>query len=404
MSSYPLLSVIGIEIEYMLVDCNTLNVRPISDIILQELAGVQAEVVEMGDIALSNELVLHVLEFKNNGPKPIDAPLGFQFQQAIETLHPVLQQHNLQLLPTGAHPWMNPLLETKRWPHGNNAIYQQYDAIFDCRGHGWSNLQSMHVNLPFANDEEFNQLHNAVRLLLPLLPALAASTPYLERSYSGWQCNRLQYYDTNQARIPAISGDIIPEFVGSEQAYKETILQPMYAAISSFDPEKLLQYEWLNSRAAIPKFDYNALEIRIIDTQECTSANIAIARAVWAIVSNWIEQSDYYLANPCSTLLLKDLYHKTKKDGLAVAVDGRELIQQWQLPYADYDCRQIWYQLIDKASSKLDLKSQRALEHMLSHGNLSQRLVRTLGASPSRDQMHHTYQRLAHCLRDDAMF
>ncbi len=63
-----------------------------------------------------------------------------QFQIAIIQIQPLLKQHNLQLLPTGAHPWMNPQTETKRWPHGNKTIYQQYDKIFNCQGHGWANL------------------------------------------------------------------------------------------------------------------------------------------------------------------------------------------------------------------------------------------------------------------------
>src|SRR5690242_3819839 len=117
MSDYPLFSVLGIEIEYMLVDRDSLNIQPKSDLLLQALAGEQTNEVELGDISASNELVMHVLELKNNGPKPPDAPIAEQFQQTIEKLEPLLQQYNLQLLPTGAHPWMNPLTETKRWPH-----------------------------------------------------------------------------------------------------------------------------------------------------------------------------------------------------------------------------------------------------------------------------------------------
>ena len=39
MSDYSLFSVIGIEIEYMLVDKTSLNIQPKSDVILKELAG-----------------------------------------------------------------------------------------------------------------------------------------------------------------------------------------------------------------------------------------------------------------------------------------------------------------------------------------------------------------------------
>ena len=83
------------------------------------------------------------------------------------------------LLPTAMHPWMDPHTETLLWPHGNRDIYHTYNRIFNCQGHGWSNLQSVHVNLAFKGDEEFGRLHGAIRLLLPLLPALAITSPCL---------------------------------------------------------------------------------------------------------------------------------------------------------------------------------------------------------------------------------
>ena len=43
----------------------------------------------------------------------------------------------------------------------------------------------MHVNLPFADDAQFARLHAAIRLVLPLLPALAASSPIAEGSVIG---------------------------------------------------------------------------------------------------------------------------------------------------------------------------------------------------------------------------
>src|SRR5580704_6038393 len=177
MSDFPILSVLGIEIEYMLVDKESLDIRPQSDVILSALAGELTNEVKLGDIAISNELVMHVLELKNNGPKPPTEPIHEYFQNTILNLQPMLEEHHLLFLPTGAHPWMNPHTETVRWPHDRHAIYKQFDTIFNCQGHGWANLQSMHVNLPYANQQEFSQLHNLIRLILPLLPGLAASSP-----------------------------------------------------------------------------------------------------------------------------------------------------------------------------------------------------------------------------------
>ncbi|MBK9976184.1 MAG: hypothetical protein IPP14_15545 [Planctomycetes bacterium] len=71
------------------------------------------------------------------------------------------------------HPFFDPMTETKLWPLSNNVVYETHNRIFDCRGHGWSNLQSTHLNLPFANDTEFARLHAAIRMILLILPALS---------------------------------------------------------------------------------------------------------------------------------------------------------------------------------------------------------------------------------------
>jgi gamma-glutamyl:cysteine ligase YbdK (ATP-grasp superfamily) len=406
MSNYPLFSVIGIEIEYMLVDKTTLSVQPKSDVILKHLAGKQVNEVVLGDIAASNEFVLHVLEFKNNGPKPIDAPLAAQFQQTILQLKPLLDQHNLTLLPTGAHPWMDPLLETKRWPHGNSSIYQQYDAIFNCKGHGWANLQSMHVNLPFANDEEFSQLHNTVRLLLPLLPALAASTPFLDGVKTGLFDSRLDFYGRNQQRIPSISGDIIPDFIESRAQYESDILKPMYQDIKTHDPEGILQFEWLNSRAAIPKFQYMALEIRILDPQECVNADIAIAKAIHAILKSWHDSgSQLYKEQVHPTKKLRTVYDQSIKHGLDVLIEDKELLEQWQLPKKHaMTLRDAWTLLIERVSPTLDPASQKALEHILQHGNLSERILTACRGDYSKQKLMEIYRQMGDCLVKNQQF
>ncbi|CEG58103.1 glutamate-cysteine ligase family protein [Legionella fallonii] len=404
MSNFPIFSVLGIEIEYMLVDKDSLDVRPKSDVILSALAGQLVNEVKLDDIAISNELVMHVLELKNNGPKPATAPIHEHFQNTIVKLQPLLTEHNLLLLPTGAHPWMNPHSETVRWPHGSNAIYNQFDSIFNCQGHGWANLQSMHVNLPYANQQEFSQLHNVIRLILPLLPALAASTPLLDGRSTGFLDSRLYFYSRNQQRIPSISGDIIPEFITSEEEYQRKILMPMYQDISPFDPEGILQHQWLNSRAAIPKFDHKAIEIRIIDSQECVEADIAIAMAIRAILKYWQTASNYYLDNPCDTKRLKQIFDRSIEKGLSVSIDDPELMNQWRLPHRELTLREVWSQLIEKISSELEPKQQVALELILSQGNLSERILRAISNNADRKLLQKIYHQLAHCLMSNQQF
>ena len=108
-------------------------------------------------------------------------------------------------MPTAMHPWMDPHAEARLWPHEYNAVYAAFNRIFDCRGHGWSNLQSTHINLPFRGDEEFGRLHAAIRLVLPIIPGVAASSPAADGRLSGLLDSRLDAYRSNARRIPSIS-------------------------------------------------------------------------------------------------------------------------------------------------------------------------------------------------------
>ncbi|MGC1182009.1 glutamate-cysteine ligase family protein [Legionella sp.] len=404
MSNFSIFSVLGIEIEYMLVDKEHFNIQPKSDLILNALAGHYVNEIALGDIAISNELVMHVLEFKNNGPKPPSVPIAEQFQKTILEIQPLLLEQNLILMPSGAHPWMDPNIETVRWPYENNDIYQQYDIIFECKGHGWSNLQSMHVNLPYSNDEEFCQLHNLIRLILPLLPALAASSPILDGKPTGLLDSRLHFYSQNQQRIPSISGDIIPEFIRTEEEYQQKILIPMYEDIKPYDPHSVLQHPWLNSRACIPKFDHKAIEIRTLDSQECVTADIAIAKVICAILKNWYNSSQYYLEMPCETKRLKSLFDRSIRSGLSTQVEDSELFVQWQVPKRFRTLREIWSYLIEKNSFALERSEQLALEQILVQGNLSERILRAVGPACNLDTLKNVYSQLTSCLLSNQQF
>ena len=213
MSSPPfhLFERFGVELEYMLVDADTLDVLPIADRLIHSVGNARKNEVRHGSVRWSNELVLHVLEMKTDGPALSLDGLAPLFQSEIADLDRMLRDHGARLLPSAMHPWMDPHRETRLWPHGNKSIYETFHRIFDCRGHGWSNLQSTHLNLPFRGDAEFNRLHTAVRLLLPLLPALAASSPFADGRPAPFLDMRLDAYRRNCARIPSITGRVVPE-------------------------------------------------------------------------------------------------------------------------------------------------------------------------------------------------
>src|SRR5688500_12945442 len=159
----------GIELEYMLVDCETLKASPITDELIKHETGAFQSDFENGMVTWSNELVLHVVELKSTKPENNLNGLEHAFAENVKRINVILSKWNTMLMPSAAHPFMDPMKETKLWPHENNEVYDIYNKICDCRGHGWSNLQSTHLNLPFYDDEEFAKLHAAVRMIIPIL-------------------------------------------------------------------------------------------------------------------------------------------------------------------------------------------------------------------------------------------
>ena len=257
---YHLFEVYGIELEYMLVHKDTLKIAPNVDELMIKKSGELTADIENGDIAWSNELVAHVVELKTNNPKKDIDSLSEKFHANVLEIDKILQPLNLQLLGTAAHPLMNPDIETQLWQHSYSEVYTLYNTIFNCKGHGWSNVQSTHINLPFYNDEEFEKLHAAIRLILPLIPALCASSPILEGKITGFKDTRLEFYRTNQKKIPELTGMVIPEAVFTKADYHATIFEPIKDAIRPYDKENILDKHFLNSRGAIARFDRNAID------------------------------------------------------------------------------------------------------------------------------------------------
>lgn len=402
----------GVELEYMIVDKDSLNVLPVCDQLLYQLAGSYTNEYSFDKIALSNELVMHVLEFKTNGPSASLVGLDQDFQLSINTINKHLAALNAQLLPSGVHPWLDPERETKIWPHENNEIYRSYNRIFNCRGHGWSNLQSTHLNLPFSNDEEFARLHTAIRLILPIIPALSASTPIIDGKFTGLVDARLEFYRTNQQHIPLISGSIIPEAVFSQQEYQDKILTKIYQAIAPHDPHKILQEEWLNSRGAIARFERNAIEIRIIDIQECPQADIAILALITAVLKDLVAEQWQSFTNQATwhEQDLLPIFLSTIKNGQKTIITNHNYLNV--LGYtANKSCTaaELWQHLLAKVSTNLTTHSS-ALQHILRQGNLAERLIRSLPipANPllpiPKPKLYQVYKQLAENLATNQLY
>jgi hypothetical protein len=408
----------------MVVDKATLAVRPVVDQVLKRAAALQGAEAEfegdsqfpnevvVRDVSWSNELTLHVLELKASEPSPRLEGLAATFASHAKRINELLGPMGCMLLPTGMHPTMDPYKEMHLWPHDYGEVYAIFNTIFDCRGHGWANLQAAHLNLPFSGDsspeDEFGRLHAAIRFLLPILPALSASTPIMDGRVTGIMDNRLEVYRTNSRKIPAAAGMVIPERVYTRAEYEREIFEEIYKQYAPYDPEGVMRHEWANSRGAIARFMRNTIEVRVLDMQECPAMDLAVAAAISGAVRAICEGRVGDLAalraweiGPLHEILLSVI---TDADRAVI----RNQAYREALGYKGTACTamDLWRHLIENTlfGGAGWAEWQPSIEVLLEHGSLARRIVGATGKTPSAGAIAETYRRLAGCLQTNTPF
>lgn len=392
---------IGVELEYMIVDRATLDVRPVADLLLRSASGSQEWVSDHepdgGEgIGWSNELVNHVVELKTVDPVSDLSGLGGRFQRQVCAVDEHLADLGARLLPGGMHPWMDPHTETHLWPHEYSPVYEKLDSIFSCRGHGWSNLQSTHLNCSFGNDEEFGRLHAAVRAILPLLPGLAASSPVRDSALTGLADSRLAAYMENCRRIPSITGDVIPEPVYARTRYEGEILDRIRRDLEPFDPEGILVPKWMNARGAIARFDRGSIEIRVLDVQECPAADLAIAELVRRTISALVEErwASTEEVRRLATDQLAHLFRATVREAEEAVVSDAALLRTLGQSGDRMRVGDVWSGLRAEVLPDPGEHDQ-AISVLENEGTLATRIRRRLQAGTT---MYDAFAELADCL------
>ncbi|MBW3533884.1 MAG: glutamate--cysteine ligase [Gemmatimonadetes bacterium] len=385
----------GVEIELMIVDAATLDVASLCDRLMERVVGEAVSEVDRGALAWSNELALHVVELKTNGPAASLHGLAAAFQESVRTIATELRPLGARLMPGGMHPWMDPASELRLWPHEYNDVYRAFDRIFSCRGHGWANLQSTHLNLPFRGGEEFRLLHEAIRLVLPIIPALSAASPVLDGRPGPALDNRLLAYRDNARRVPSVTGRVVPESVESPEAYQEVILERIYNDLAPLDPEGVLEGEWVNARGAIARFQRGAIEVRVVDAQECPVADLAVTAAVAHAVRRVVERLAAADAAPLPTDLLADVLDRTLVDGERTRLVEPAYLERLGLAGAPTTAGEAWAALLaplleDPAAAEW----HRPLRVILERGPLARRVLEALGAAPGRSDLERVWTRL----------
>lgn len=397
---YRLLEVTGIELQYMVVDRNTLQVRSVDGNAPARPEGTVA------DIERSDEPVGHVLELKTTKPTRNIPRYRRKFVAEVAAINAQLEKHDCMLLPTAMHPFMDPGAEPHMRANGHQAVNELYGKIFDTRSHGWSNGQSMHLNLPFASDDEFAKLHAAVRVLLPILPAICASSPFLDGKAGASLDMRLQHYMRVHEKLPQLVGPLIPEALFNQEDYYREVFAPIAQALAPYDKDQVLDHHAANRRGAVARFDRGSIEIRVIDMQECPGADLAIAELVGATLKSlctgqWMSSYVQRAWHESDLLaIFKDVIVKAG----AATVSNTEYLRMFGIDQEKATVDAIWRKLFEEVSAGLSPSCQEHIRFILEKGCLATRIIKRAGKAPDHQRLLEVYSDLAACLAGDKAF
>lgn len=394
-------------LEYMVVDRKTLHVKPVVDLLLKDREGQVATEVQHGDLVWSSEMATHIFEIRTHRPVKVIGKLRKKIASDLKAVNKLLKPHDAMLLPTGSHPFMDPRNETRLWQHERQDVHQLCHELFDCKTHSWANVCSADLEIPFLNDDDFARLHAAARLLLPIIPALSASSPFLDGRSTGFLDSRMESYLHAQEKHPDLMGSMIPEAIYTQEEYYREIYGPIVQVLARHDPARILDHQYMNTRGATPNFDRSTLQIRVIDTQECISGDLAIAEFVTVVLKalangRWV--SSYVQRAWPETDLLGIFLQVIKDAGNTMIANRDYLLMFGLLKQEQMQAAKLWQHLFVELYGDLSEDCRQHIGHILEHGCLSQRILKHCGRDPSREKLLDVYGELARCLAEDRMF
>ncbi|MEK6900685.1 MAG: glutamate--cysteine ligase, partial [Nanoarchaeota archaeon] len=211
--------------------------------------------------------------------------------------------------------------------------------------------------------------------------------------------SRLEYYRKNCAKIPFIAGDVIPEPILSIEEYHTKLLSRAYRDISVYDPEGLLQHEFLNSRGAIARFDRNAIEIRVLDLQECPLADLAVASLISKVLKAVVEerwcpfQQQLY---PQGKLVA--IFRSIIPAAEETIIDDEAYLRCFGLQKKSCTAKELWSYLL--AQVYVEKEFIEPLQLILTKGTLARRILKAV----EKEELRKVYAKLCDCLAEGKMF
>jgi len=151
-----------------------------------------------------------------------------------------------------------------------------------------------------------------------------------------------------------------------------------------------------------------ALEIRVLDMQECPRADLAIAAALSCVARSLCDPAPSHQARlrGLATEALARLLRAASAAAEAAKIDDRDYLRALGLPDGPRSAGEVWRELVERDVRREPSAAEHlpALERLLDGGSLARRILRSVGTAPSLEELRCLYRRLGECLHEGRLF
>lgn len=258
----------------------------------------------------------------------------------------------------------------------------------------------------FRGDDGFAKVHAAVRMLLPIIPAISAASPFMGGQATGLLDQVAHARVQDRFTHPELTGPFIPEAVFSQEDYYREVFGPMAGVLASRG-DAPFDHQAENRRGAVPLFDQEVIELRVIDMQECPTADLAVAGMIVAVLKalvsgRWVSS---YLQRAWSEHDLLPILDNVVRSGDEAVIADREYLLMFGLMKQDeMPAAKLWQHLFVDLYGELGATTRQGMAHIMEHGCLARRMLARTGTAPDAPALEALSSELADCLASDRMF
>ena len=194
--------------------------------------------------------------------------------------------------------------------------------------------------------------------------------------------------------IPSIAGDVVPEYISSFSQLRSEVSDRYSRDLSNAGISIKDFADYVNQRMAVIKFARNAIEIRVMDEQECIKSDVALSCFIRSTIRGLMALNN----EPLPHQLLVNDYNEIIKNGLEAE----------SLHPAGKTAKQVCQYFLKIASKYADEKEKKYLwiiEKRINEGSLSKVIRRKILARSQKttfdEAIINVYSNLAKCISDN---